>query len=192
MTGPKLRLDEMLPGIKKKRALAPPRSCGGCQACCDVMPVLEIGKPARTPCPNMICGPVSSGKTGCAIYETRPASCRYWSCAWLLLPEVLQDDALRPDRSHVIFDILMARTGLGTEDKVDDRFWSVNLWVDLAYPDAHRAPNVRKVIEFYARQSGIPTLARIGDRAISIIAPCLASDGTWHEIAPTLNDSLTV
>lgn len=74
------------------------RSCDGCTACCRIMGVRELTKPANTRCRYCIPG------QGCSIYETRPHSCRTFGCVWLqtqrsekpLAPE------LRPDRSWVV------------------------------------------------------------------------------------------
>lgn len=90
------------------------RSCGECQACCVALAVHEIGKPMYAACGSQCAA-------GCAVYPTRPQSCREYACAWKigwlpggsggagLLPA---DDAewaagpeWRPDRLRAIFDI---------------------------------------------------------------------------------------
>src|SRR5260221_13659539 len=47
------------------------RRCGECTACCTFMVVTELKKPAKVPCPNC-------SAAGCAIYESRPLTCRGW------------------------------------------------------------------------------------------------------------------
>jgi hypothetical protein len=81
--------------MKLALPLIPHRSCGGCTACCTVMPVSEINKPGDTPCQHLCAG-------GCAIYESRPSACRGWRCAWLegLIPG---DERRRPDKCGLIF-----------------------------------------------------------------------------------------
>jgi len=69
------------------------RSCGECSACCTVLAVNAIGKPADTACPNEC--------NGCAIYESRPAGCRSYRCAWLD-GELSHDD--RPDGLGLVAD----------------------------------------------------------------------------------------
>jgi hypothetical protein len=75
-----------------------PRSCGGCTECCETLAIAELNKPAHQECVHRIVG------VGCAIYESRPHVCREFRCAWLqgTLKE-MQDDALRPDRTGVLF-----------------------------------------------------------------------------------------
>jgi hypothetical protein len=71
------------------------RTCGECTACCMVMAIVELGKDNYTPCPNCT-------GTSCAIYQTRPTTCRGWSCEWWLGRLGLSDDQ-RPDKLGVIF-----------------------------------------------------------------------------------------
>lgn len=77
----------------------PGKSCGGCTACCMVVPVEQIGLAAFTRCPKL--RPPFETQPGCSIYATRPSSCREWSCTWLIsdLP-----DEMRPDRCGVVID----------------------------------------------------------------------------------------
>ena len=53
------------------------RSCGSCSLCCDVIAVPELDKRMEQRC-------VYQKVRGCAIYSTRPLSCRTFSCAWLV------------------------------------------------------------------------------------------------------------
>lgn len=154
----------------------PPRKCGSCTLCCTVIPVLELKKPKGVRCEHLRFG------KGCTIYADRPRSCRQWSCRWLMQPELLPGGWLRPDHSHVIFDpspdyLTMVNNETGERHDVDCQ----QLWVDTHHPDAHRDPRVRRVIETIAERHGIPTIARIGEPAIGIFAPCLSADREWHE-----------
>jgi hypothetical protein len=65
------------------------RKCGLCSACCTLLRVDELEKPAGVPCPKLRRG----GK--CGIYETRPGICRGYMCAWLTGFAPRED---RPDR----------------------------------------------------------------------------------------------
>ena len=71
------------------------RTCGDCNACCTVLQVVEIKKPINTPCPNCTVH-------GCGIYETRPLTCRAWSCEWWL-GRLGLTDAQRPDKLGLMF-----------------------------------------------------------------------------------------
>jgi hypothetical protein len=75
--------------------LVPDRQCGGCNVCC-VVP--KIDEPALQKLPGCRCrNALSNG--ACAIYETRPETCRGFFCGWRLLSWV--DERLRPDQSAV-------------------------------------------------------------------------------------------
>jgi hypothetical protein len=71
------------------------RICGECTACCTVLGVVELNKPAYTTCRHD-CG-------RCAIYESRPKTCRIWSCGWLL-SHIEGDERRRPDRLGLLFN----------------------------------------------------------------------------------------
>ena len=61
--------------------------------CCKTMSVWEIDKPNNVWCKHV------RNHTSCAIYETRPNSCRIFNCLWL---RGVGPEALRPDRSRVV------------------------------------------------------------------------------------------
>ncbi len=90
MTGPAASVEERVFG-----PLVEGRACGECVACCVEIAIddLELSKPAGRPCVH--CGP-----RGCAIYESRPNSCRAWYCAWRRLADL--PEHLRPDRSGLM------------------------------------------------------------------------------------------
>jgi len=76
------------------------KTCAGCSACCETIPVMEIGLAPFTPCTYQATVLDVSGP-GCKIYATRPGSCRSWSCLWLKsnLP-----DELKPSRSGLVIN----------------------------------------------------------------------------------------
>jgi len=76
-------------------------SCDGCTACCKILKIRELNKPANTWCGHCNIG------VGCGIYDTRPESCRVYECVWLQSqrggkPLPLE---LRPDRSRVVIGV---------------------------------------------------------------------------------------
>ncbi|HTU25689.1 MAG TPA: hypothetical protein VMF30_09845 [Pirellulales bacterium] len=71
------------------------RICGACTACCTVLGVEELDKENYRPCPHN-CG-------HCAIYDSRPATCRTWSCQWLL-GHIDGDERLRPEQLGLMFN----------------------------------------------------------------------------------------
>lgn len=74
--------------------------CGGCTACCTVMRVEEIKKEPYTACKHECAA-------GCAIYTTRPASCRGFTCLWhdgvIIIDGDRHHPVFRPDMFGVMF-----------------------------------------------------------------------------------------
>lgn len=60
------------------------RSCGSCNACCKLMGVPDVvpAKPKHDWCAHALHPAPSCG--GCAIYRTRPESCRDFHCMYLV------------------------------------------------------------------------------------------------------------
>lgn len=73
--------------------LAPRRECGDCVACCELLYVNDLQKPAGTSCKHCT-------SKGCGIYATRPAVCREWFCGWRRVAGLAEE--LRPDRSGIL------------------------------------------------------------------------------------------
>lgn len=174
---PWLQLEmERQPGGKFKIVSSPSRRpCGDCTLCCKVIPVEELGKPANRWCDH------AEARKGCTIYADRPNGCRFWSCAWAATPE--WPEALKPNKTHVIFDMFTdtLRFRRNSTGEVQE-FSAIQLWVDPAYPAAHRAPLVRQLIEIIGQRYGLPTLVRFGSKdGIFVVPPSLSSDGGWYE-----------
>lgn len=70
------------------------RSCENCTACCILCYVPELDKGEGKKCEHC--------DKGCAIYESRPESCRKYDCAWKKgeLP-----DYMRPDKCGVMIEV---------------------------------------------------------------------------------------
>jgi hypothetical protein len=71
--------------------LVPGRSCGSCSLCCKVVGVDELAKPIGAWCRHC------NRQNGCAIYDTRPASCRMFICQWMLAENLGPE--WKPDRA---------------------------------------------------------------------------------------------
>ena len=97
------------------------KSCGDCTLCCTVLGIKDenFEKPKYEKCPHE-CG-------SCAIYDTRPTSCRTFECIWLTSQELPKHmpRMFRPDQCHVV----LGPSPLG-------KFY--NAWVDPRYPNAWR------------------------------------------------------
>ena len=86
----------------------PGRDCGSCNVCCVALTIddPELRKVQGFRCHN------AQPDNSCAIYPTRPRTCRTFNCGWRLLKWVR--DGLRPDRSGVLFrlhTVVSASTG---------------------------------------------------------------------------------
>lgn len=119
--------------------------CDGCTACCKVMKIRELEKPAHTWCKHCEIG------VGCGIYATRPESCRIYECVWLqsqrggkpLAPE------LRPDKSRVVMGVTN-----GGDDLV--------LYVSPDRPDAWKRGGTGQFVA-EMRAKGFTVLVSCGD-----------------------------
>lgn len=66
------------------------RVCGDCTACCTVLEIGALAKPAGVSCHNLCA-------SGCRIYDQRPENpCQTFRCAWL---QGFLDEEDRPDKS---------------------------------------------------------------------------------------------
>lgn len=103
------------------------RECGECVACCTVMEIPTLSKPAGVNCPHCA--------KGCGIYEDRPKECGTYYCLWaepkaeaLNMPEWA-----RPDRIGVIFNSVGPDLNAGKMiafelwDNAADGYWADKL-----------------------------------------------------------------
>lgn len=110
---------------------APGLQCGDCTACCTVLAVTELQKPARRACDHVCC-------SGCRIYENRPQECRQFHCLWMR-GALGADPALRPDTLGVMFDCFIERGSRRL------RFVAFELW-----PGAMATTAVRDLLDRFA------------------------------------------
>lgn len=114
------------------------RTCGGCTACCEIVPVKEIGLKAYTRCQHARDAMHVKGP-GCAIYAERPYSCRSWSCLWLKTPGLPPE--LRPDRCGIVVDELV---DLCRIDGVEVP--CAQVWVARGHEEDFNKPDIRRLI----------------------------------------------
>lgn len=156
------------------------RQCGDCQLCCKLVPVEEIDKKAGVKCP------AQKFKVGCRVYNTdrMPMSCKFWSCRWLVNDDTA--DLHRPDRSHVVIDIMPDYvTATDNNTGVETKIEVVQLWVDPAHPDAWKDPTVLAYLERRAEE-GIVGLVRYnsGD-GFTVVPPSMSGGQGWLELRGT-------
>jgi hypothetical protein len=84
----------------KNPPLVPGRECGGCDVCCVHLTIDEpaLRKPFGLRCHNLL-----PSMNRCAIYESRPQTCRGFFCGWRMLKWV--KPGLRPDISGVLITL---------------------------------------------------------------------------------------
>jgi hypothetical protein len=160
------------------------RRCGDCQLCCKLLPVLSIGKPANTRCTQQRVG------KGCMVYRTAlPYECSLWSCKWLLGgPDMA--GLKRPDRVHYVIDAMPDALGMAGVDGVEiNNVMVAQVWVDPAFPDAHRDPDLRAWMVLIAERDRMPTVVRWGsERALFVCPPILNDKAMWIEQAVVFAD----
>ena len=115
------------------------RQCGSCTLCCTTMGIAEIDKPERQRCPN------DSGEY-CRIYESRPPSCRSFTCAWI---RGVGTDDDRPDKLGVVLTTYTLR-GRQT------------LHVSEGRPGAGYQPRVKEITKLGRRARVIDHVAVVG------------------------------
>jgi hypothetical protein len=153
------------------------RRCGSCSLCCRLVPVATLGKPGNTKCRFSRQHP----KGCCSVYATpqQPMACQTWSCRWLIDKAI---DTSRPDRAHYVIDVMPDLIKSVREDGEVREAPVVQIWLDPAYPLAHRDPRLRAWVEANARETGMAAIVRVSARdAFLLIPPYLHSDGVWEE-----------
>lgn len=157
------------------------RRCGSCQLCCKLLAVKSgwvgpgtntfhgLEKPAGVRCQHQRAG------KGCAIYEVRPHCCEAFVCWWLAGDDA--HDLPRPDRGHFVVDISPDVIWVNGQ-----RALVLQVWIDPAFPDAHRHPGLRAFLARQAADNGMAALIRYDSRrAMLLLAPCLSPTGAWYE-----------
>lgn len=158
------------------------RVCGSCNLCCKLVPVPPLGKKAGERCQ------FQSAARGCKIYPDRPFACRAWSCRWLA--EKATAGLPRPDRAHYVVDMswdYITMTHDTTGERVD--IPAMQVWVDPAFRDAHRAPELRAYMLQVATDHQAVTIVRWSRyEAVTVFPPVMSDDGEWHEESGSIQD----
>lgn len=168
--------EELLAGRWDGPPHVPGRACGACTLCCKLVPVPELEKPALVRCTHQRLG------KGCAIYARRPMSCRIWSCRWLCDPTTT--GLRRPDKVHYVIDMQPDYVKVDPNDgggKI--AIPVIQIWLDPAYPDAHRDPALRDWLALQGtRDKPVMGLARPGNQsACALVPPYMSDSGQWFE-----------
>lgn len=158
------------------------RRCNSCQACCTIVPVRAIEKPANTRCKHQRFG------KGCAIYAHRQIDCALWQCGWLA--ELSGTGFLRrPDIAGWVIDTMpdvIGFTPAGSDERTE--LTCMQIWIDPKRPEINETdPALRRYIEHVAAAYSMPTLLRYGSEiARAVFPPGINQDAEWVAVeAPT-------
>lgn len=187
--------------------MAMKRTCGDCQLCCRLLPMvggrkqlqktqnaaqamIDTGIAHPKDFAGMVqefdkpagerCPTQKHGK-GCAIYARRPFCCRTWSCRWLMGQNT--EHLQRPDRVHYVIDCMPDYvTAVDNETGASFQVPVLQIWVDPRFPDAHREPHLRAYLAERGEQEGMAAIIRYGpSEGFVLFPPALSADGQWHE-----------
>lgn len=148
------------------------RVCGTCSACCTVVPVKALDKPANTRCRHQ------RFKHGCAVYHRgKPAECALWSCAWLNGAAIP-----RPDRAGWVVDVV-PDVVIAEEDERSVPVPVIQVWCDAQRPDAWDCP---ALFDYLERERMAAIIRHGSDRAIVLMPPWLMQTGRWVRKPSTL------
>lgn len=163
------------------------RTCGQCTACCTVLGIRELQKPAFQCCPNL-----AGAGGGCGIYGARPNSCRFYRCEWLdadrdrtglgrKSPAKLAGLGARrdrPDRLGVILDSFApAQEVLDRAQAGDEAARQlvgaalVTVRAREVRPGAFKQPKVKRGLEHLARTGWTVALVPFGGRRLPVARP---------------------
>jgi hypothetical protein len=153
------------------------RKCGDCTLCCKLLAVPPLDKVAGERCKYQ------RHSKGCTVYHTRkmPRACGFWNCRWLVGDDTA--DQSRPDRSHIVIDIMPDFITLSYDNQGEPfKLQVVQAWIDPNFPDAHRDPAFRAYV-LRRGLEGIATMIRSnGKDSMVLFPPNMATDNEWHEI----------
>jgi hypothetical protein len=148
----------------------PGKTCSGCTACCETVPVKEIDLAAFVRCKHL-CSPPQMA-TGCGVYQNRPRSCREWSCSWLIsdLPP-----GYRPDRIGVVVDPIPDMVRVNGKDVPASQ-----LWVLPGHEDDWRTVDAVKDLIWSLFKAGFAVLWRIRAEGGQAARVMMLRDGKWQ------------
>lgn len=86
----------------------------------------------------------------------------------------------RPDRSHYVIDEVpdLVRVRNNETGEIVEEIEVMQVWVDPLYPDAHRDPELRAMLE---RNSIVALIRYSSLKGFTLFPPGRTADGQWHE-----------
>ena len=90
----------------------------------------------------------------------------------------------RPDRCHYVIDIKDDYVEMVQDDGTRHKIGVIQVWVDPAFRDAWKAPELRAYMLRMATDYRMATIIRFSSLvAITVFPPPLSEDRQWHEIS---------
>ncbi|MGH1571044.1 hypothetical protein ACRAWG_10550 [Methylobacterium sp. P31] len=123
--------------------------------CCRVLAIPALDKPAGILCRHNI-------GTGCGIYSERPEACARWYCLWRKIDAL--PDALRPDRSGVMFSLDSRSPAADTADG------ACIVGRALEGVRAFDRPDVIEAFAMFVREGSLPVW-KVANRHATLIYP---------------------
>lgn len=155
------------------------RHCGSCSLCCRLLPVRTLRKGANTRCRLSR----HREKGCCTVYDgpRMPPECQQWSCRWVVDPNLALG---RPDRVHYVIDVLPDFAEAKDQASGETRQLPlVQIWLDPAYPDAHKDPKLRAWISANYAETGMYALIRTSDDSgFLLVSPNACQEREWLEV----------
>jgi len=145
------------------------RQCSECTLCCKLLPVKELGKPSNTKCEYQ-------GFKGCKIYNSRPGSCRKWSCSWLTDPAT--SELSRPDRSHYVIDPTLDFIVVNEDGSEDIKIPVLQIWCDAKHPRAVIEDN--KLLDMLDENLIIALVRYNSHDGFVMFPPSRSKNGKWN------------
>jgi hypothetical protein len=87
-------------------------------------------------------------------------------------------DLHRPDRSHIVIDIMPDFVTLVPENRTMP---AVQVWIDPKHRDAHRNPALRAYLEQRGREDHAVAIIRYSPSDGFVLIPPAITGGDWHE-----------
>lgn len=155
-----------------------PNSCGGCGACCETLPVVELKLGQFTRCRYLRDAFHAQG-VGCDIYHRRPPSCRSWKCEWLKSD---WPDELRPDRIGLVVNEVHDLINVNGVDTPATEIWVLPGHED----DWHTSDLANGLIQFIIERTNTAVLWRMKN-GTAIAFFCDPKTGQLGRSAPHLS-----
>lgn len=166
-------------GVLKTKAK---RQCGNCTACCTVIGVSALHKPAGQTCDHCVVHKTTRKDPGCLIYDNRPKECQDYHCLWVL---GMGKPKHRPDRIGAILDAALNSQQAVVVRAIEERYQMPTLVAREVFHGGFRREDTQKMLATIAQRAVVILIyaePEKGPARRSIIGP--------REVMPTIEKFL--